>query len=224
MARYDFLFLAALAIQLAHAGVPAGNAVRSQGHPDLPRRRHGHGDIQDLRRLVDLSGGELFRIGGVPLFSGFMYAAVGSYLARISRIFDMRYTQYPPLWATVLLAVGDLCQFLRAPFHRRYALGAVRGHGAALSSARSCITASSASATACRCWWASCWSRCSSGSPRTSAHGRAPGSILVSTTAGRTFRSSKLGSWYLLMIISFVLVTLVHRPRKLDTELDKEPR
>jgi len=27
---------------------------------------------------------------------------------------------------------------------------------------------------------------------------------------------AKLGAWYLLMIVSFVLVTLVHRPRQLD--------
>ena len=31
-----------------------------------------------------------FRIGGVPLFSGFMYAAVGSYIARAWRLFDFQ--------------------------------------------------------------------------------------------------------------------------------------
>ena len=30
----------------------------------------------------------LLHIGAVPLFSGFMYAAVGSYIARVWRIFD----------------------------------------------------------------------------------------------------------------------------------------
>ena len=29
---------------------------------------------------------------------------------------------------------------------------------------------------------------------------------------------AKIGSWYLLMIISFVLVTLVHRPKAMDSE------
>src|SRR3546814_7583043 len=33
----------------------------------------------------------LLHIGAVPLFSGFMYAAVGSYIARVWRIFDFRY-------------------------------------------------------------------------------------------------------------------------------------
>ena len=56
--------------------------------------------------------------------------------------------------------------------------------------ARWSTTASSASATACRCCSASCWWRCSSGSPRTSAPGRAPGSIPDRPTHGRRCRSA----------------------------------
>ena len=37
----------------------------------------------------------LIRIMEVPLFSGFMYAAVGSFMSRVIRIFDMRFTCYP---------------------------------------------------------------------------------------------------------------------------------
>ena len=37
----------------------------------------------------------LLRVGAVPLFSGFMYGAVGSYLARVMRIFDLRFDRYP---------------------------------------------------------------------------------------------------------------------------------
>jgi len=37
------------------------------------------------------------RIMGVPLFSGFMYACVGSYMARVWRIFDFRFDRFPPL-------------------------------------------------------------------------------------------------------------------------------
>lgn len=42
-------------------------------------------------------------IGNVPLFAGFMYSAVGSYIARVWRIFDFRFTRYPPEWATWIL-------------------------------------------------------------------------------------------------------------------------
>jgi hypothetical protein len=47
----------------------------------------------------------------VPLFSGFMYAAVGSYIARIQRIFDIRVRHYPPLWTTWVLAAAIYVNF-----------------------------------------------------------------------------------------------------------------
>jgi uncharacterized membrane protein YoaT (DUF817 family) len=47
----------------------------------------------------------LFHIGAVPLFSGFMYASIGSYLARVTRIFDLRYSRYPDRRLTAVLAV-----------------------------------------------------------------------------------------------------------------------
>ena len=50
-------------------------------------------------------------IGNVPLFAGFMYSAVGSYIARVWRIFDFQYSHYPPVWLTVLLAVAIYLNF-----------------------------------------------------------------------------------------------------------------
>ncbi|MDX1455540.1 MAG: DUF817 domain-containing protein, partial [Gammaproteobacteria bacterium] len=46
-----------------------------------------------------------FEIGilSVPLFAGFMYSAVGSYIARAWRGFEFRYSTYPPTWQPVLL-------------------------------------------------------------------------------------------------------------------------
>ena len=48
----------------------------------------------------------IFRIEGVPLFSGFMYATVGSYLARVSRLFDFRFTRHPPIWSIAAPSVA----------------------------------------------------------------------------------------------------------------------
>lgn len=45
------------------------------------------------------------RLLTVPLFSGFMYAAVGSYLTRAWRVLHLRFTHYPHRWATALLAL-----------------------------------------------------------------------------------------------------------------------
>jgi len=49
-------------------------------------------------------GEGLLRIGGVPLYSGFMYAAVGSYMVRVYRLFDLRFDRYPKRWITAVLA------------------------------------------------------------------------------------------------------------------------
>ena len=41
----------------------------------------------------------LLRSVGVPLFTGFMYAAVGSFMARCWRLFDFEFRRHPPIWA-----------------------------------------------------------------------------------------------------------------------------
>lgn len=47
----------------------------------------------------------LSKLWGVPLFSGFMYAAVGSYMIQAWRLFDLRITHHPPYWMATLIAV-----------------------------------------------------------------------------------------------------------------------
>jgi uncharacterized membrane protein YoaT (DUF817 family) len=44
------------------------------------------------------------KIFGVPLFSGFMYAAVGSYIIQAWRLFDLRIKHHPPYWMAGLIA------------------------------------------------------------------------------------------------------------------------
>ncbi|MFC4561858.1 DUF817 domain-containing protein [Nocardiopsis mangrovi] len=45
------------------------------------------------------------KIGGVPLYSGFMYAAVGSYVVRAWKLLDLRLTGYRPLATGVVAAL-----------------------------------------------------------------------------------------------------------------------
>jgi uncharacterized membrane protein YoaT (DUF817 family) len=45
------------------------------------------------------------KILGVPLFSGFMYAAVGSYIIQAWRLLDIRILHHPPYWMAGLVAV-----------------------------------------------------------------------------------------------------------------------
>ncbi|MPQ97100.1 DUF817 family protein [Modestobacter sp. I12A-02628] len=49
-------------------------------------------------------------VAGVPLFSGFMYAAVGSYICQAWRRFDLRVSHYPAP-ATTVVAVGVYANF-----------------------------------------------------------------------------------------------------------------
>jgi uncharacterized membrane protein YoaT (DUF817 family) len=53
----------------------------------------------------------VLRIGAVPLFSGFMYAAVGSYMVRVYRLFDLRFAGYPRRWLTAVLAAAVYINF-----------------------------------------------------------------------------------------------------------------
>ncbi len=45
------------------------------------------------------------KLFGVPLFSGFMYAAVGSYIIQAWRLFDLRIQHHPPYWMATLIAL-----------------------------------------------------------------------------------------------------------------------
>lgn len=157
----------------------------------------------------------LLRIGGVPLFSGFMYAAVGSYFARAARVFEFRWHAYPRLWLTLALACGIYVNFFSHHFvwDVRYVLFALtalvfwrtrvyyrvwRWHhqmplliGFFLVSVFIWIAENIATFTAIWLY-----------------PGQEAGWHMVSL--------QKLGSWYLLMIISWVLVTLVQRPQPAD--------
>lgn len=103
--RYDFITLAAIAIQLAMLAL----RLETLSEAKVIFAFHLVGTVMELFKT---SAGSwlypepgLLRIGDVPLFSGFMYGAVGSYLARVWRIFDFRFTHFPrPLLAYVLAA------------------------------------------------------------------------------------------------------------------------
>lgn len=45
------------------------------------------------------------KLMGVPLFSGFMYAAVGSYMIQAWRLFHLRVQHHPPYWMAALIAI-----------------------------------------------------------------------------------------------------------------------
>ncbi|WP_240372236.1 DUF817 domain-containing protein [Brevibacterium zhoupengii] len=60
--------------------------------------------------------GGVLHIGAVPLFTGFMYAAVGSYIVRVYRLFDLRFSHYPPRWITAVIAAAIYINFFTHHF------------------------------------------------------------------------------------------------------------
>jgi uncharacterized membrane protein YoaT (DUF817 family) len=215
IARYDFLFLAALAIQLSMLAFKLETTAEAK----VILIFHIVGTAMEIFKTSVGSWTypeeSFFRIGGVPLVSGFMYASVGSYMARISRIFDMRYTGYPPMPATVLLAAAIYVNFFTHHYvlDVRYALFAATAglylratvHYRVFRFRHRMPLLVGFLLVALFIWFAEnigTWSRA----------WLYPGQ----RDAWTPVSIQKLGAWYLLMIISFVLVTLVHRPRPPD--------
>lgn len=56
------------------------------------------------------------KIGGVPLFSGFMYASVGSYVCQAWKRLDLKMSSWPADWAVVLVSVLTYLNFFTHHF------------------------------------------------------------------------------------------------------------
>lgn len=212
LARYDLLTLAALAIQC----ILIATRLETTEEARVILLFHLVGTAMEVFKTSVGSWiypePSVLHIGGVPLFSGFMYASVGSYIARAWRLFDFRFTRHPPFAATACLAVAIYVNFFTHHFlpDMRCALFAA----VALLFGRT---------------WVYFRIR--------HAHRRMPlllGFSLVAlfiwfaenigtfTAAWRypmqhhgwhMVPFAKLGAWFLLMIISYVLVSAVAAPR-----------
>ena len=221
-ARYDFLVLVAVAIQIAMLAFklekPSEAVVILTFHitgtgMELFKTRAGSWTYPEASYL---------HIGAVPLFSGFMYAAVGSYLARVTRIFDFHFKNYPNVILTLILAASIYINFFSHHFiiDLRIALFAFtvilfwrtkvcyrvfrRWHqmplllGFALVALFIWLAENLGS-------WSKVW-------------------LYPNQTHEWVWVSlGKFGSWYLLMIISFVLVNLVHKPKNISETAPTQP-
>jgi uncharacterized membrane protein YoaT (DUF817 family) len=213
LARYDFLTLAALTIQIAMLRF----RLETWEEAKVILAFHIVGTVMELFKTSAGSWtypeGSVLHIGAVPLFSGFMYACVGSYIARIWRIFDFRFDHFPSRRALILLATAVYVNFFSHHWlpDVRWGLFAVIG---------------------IVFWRTTVWFR------PFRIYRRMPllfGFLLVALFIwfaenigtlsnawlypqqkyGWTMVSpSKLGAWYLLMIISFVLVSLVQHAQE----------
>jgi len=105
LARYDFITLGALAIQIGMLIF----RLETWDEAKVIFVFHVVGTVMEVFKTHVGSWvypePSVLRIADVPLFSGFMYACVGSYLARVWRLFEFRFDRFPPLWLQGALAL-----------------------------------------------------------------------------------------------------------------------
>ena len=209
--RYDLLLLYALLIQALLIGL---------GYERLEEAKvifafHALATVMELFKTA--RGSWIYpeacwlRIGGVPLFSGFLYSAVGSYLARSWRLFGARLEGYPPHRWPVLLAALIYLNFFTHHFIPDARLALFAGAAVLFWRASILITIDRTERrlpllvafvlVALLIWiaenigsWSAAWLY-----PHQHARWSPVG-------------LGKLGSWYLLMIVSSVLVARLHHP------------
>jgi uncharacterized membrane protein YoaT (DUF817 family) len=209
IARYDFLTVAALLVQLALLAT----GLETREEAAVIFLFHVIGTAMEIFKTAVGSWvypePSLLRIAGVPLFTGFMYASVGSYIARAWRLFEFRFTGHPPLAATMLLSVAIYANFFTHHYTVDFRL--------ALLACAALLFG--------RCWvYFRVW-RAHRRMPLLLGLGLVALFIWFAENLGTFARAwvypsqahgwsmvsiGKLGSWFLLMLISYVMVSAVN--------------
>ncbi len=207
--RYDALFLFAIAVQAMFLALK----LETWEEARVILLFHATGTAMEWFKVSAGSWAYpepgLFKIMGVPLFSGFMYAAVGSFIARVIRIFDMRFAPYPPFRVTLVLALAIYVNFFAHHFLPDIRTLLFIATIVLFGRTRIWFRIST------RFWWM----------PLPVAAFLAAGALWVAENIGtltgtwlyagqtpnRMVSLSKLGSWYLLLYVAFVTTTLIIR-------------
>lgn len=216
--RYDFLFLAAVAFQIAlllfRLETPREALVIIIFHIAAT----GMEVFKTSASIKSWQYPEAFTlgIGNVPLFAGFMYSAVGSYISRVWRICQFRYSSYPNWWLTFGLVLLIYANFFTHHYiiDVRWALLAisiflfwrVKIYFIILTKYRQMPLLVGWLLVAMFIWFAE--------NIATYA------AIWVYPSQEKDWHMvpvSKLIAWYLLMMLSFVLVSIVNKPQNLKS-------
>lgn len=213
LARYDFITVVAIVIQLGMLVFK----LETWEEAKVIFVFHVVGTVMELFKTQMGSWTypepAMLRIMDVPLFTGFMYACVGSYIARVWRLFDFQFVRFPPLWAQVGLAVAIYINFFTHHYFMDFRILlfviAALLYGPSIIQFRPdlkhrwmplllglflvalFIWFAENIATFARAW-----------------------TYPSQDSEWHMVSFDKFGSWFLLMIISFVLVAAVQRPSK----------
>lgn len=209
MQRYDGLFIFAVTTQIAMLYFK----LETWDEARVILLFHATGTAMELFKIHMGSWSYpepgLFVIGGVPMFSGFMYASIGSYIARVIRIFQMQFAPYPPLWVTFLFGALIYVNFFAHHFVPDIRLGLFAGSLILFGRTRIWFYVGQAprwmpmplAAFLCAfvVWIAE-------------NVGTMTGTWIYAGQSGMQMVSfAKMGSWYLLLWVAFVTVTIVSR-------------
>ncbi|SET36942.1 DUF817 domain-containing protein [Thorsellia anophelis] len=109
--RYDFLTVCALIIQI----MLIWSKLETWDEAKIIFIFHIVGTVMEIYKTYHGSWiyphPAFLKIGGVPLFTGFMYAAVGSYIFRAWKVMDFQFSYHPPKWAYALLSLAIYVNF-----------------------------------------------------------------------------------------------------------------
>ena len=218
VARADFLFLYALGLQIALIVF----RFEHQDEVIVILAFHLLATLMEWFKTSPAIGswqypdeGAIFRVYQVPLFAGFLYSSVGSYITRAWRLFDFRFENYPPIWMTVVLAVFAYTNFFTHHFVADMRVPLIIASMVMFARCRvifctgnryrSMPLLAGLMMVALMIWFAE------------NAGTFARAWVYPAQEAGwKPVSLHKLWAWYLLMILSFVLVSLVNFRTKDD--------
>ena len=118
IARYDLLLIIALAIQVWMLWA----RLETRDEMKAICLFHVVGFVLEVFKTSPAIGSWSYpdpawsKVLGVPLFSGFMYAAVGSYIIQAWRLLDLRVQHHPPYWMATLIALLIYANFFTHHF------------------------------------------------------------------------------------------------------------
>ena len=212
LARYDFLFICMIVIQASLLAL----RLETWDEAKVILIYHVVGTLMEIFKTSVGSWiypePNFIRIAGVPLFTGFMYSCIGSYICRVWRLFDFRFSNHPPRWSLITLSLAIYANFFLDHFGLDFRL--LLFAAAALMFGRTTIYF--------RVW------RVYRTMPLLLGFVLVSLFIWFSENIGTYTRTwlypsqqfgwsqvpiSKLGSWFLLMIVSYTLVSLINVPR-----------
>ncbi|MDE1158901.1 MAG: DUF817 domain-containing protein [Neorhizobium sp.] len=130
--RYDILLVIALAIQ----AFMIWSRLETWDEAKAIALFHAVGFVLEVFKTSSSIGSWSYpdpaytKLFGVPLFSGFMYAAVGSYIIQAWRLLDLRISHHPRYWMATGIAIAIYANFFAHHFigdYRWYITACVLG-------------------------------------------------------------------------------------------------